>query len=161
MELGLDSFRGSVLVASIALIVVACARPSQGVAPDRDLVTLLHTLIVGAVSGGGRTQDDVFIPADSTSASIMRLAEVPIHAPTKLNCPGGTEANGDVVRGTLGYVVDVSVKGEGDTRIISLTKSCSFMYRGNEDGFMQGSDFEIKREHGHWRISRQMDQFIT
>ena len=153
--------RGPVLAASIALIGVACARPSQSVAPDRDLVALLHTLIVGAVSGGGRSQNDVFIPADSTSASIMRLAQVPIHAPTKVNCPGGTEANGDAVRGTVGHVVEVSMKGEGDTRVMSLSLWCSFKYRGNEHPFGQGSYFEIKREHSHWRISRQMGEFIT
>jgi hypothetical protein len=53
------------------------------------------------------------------------------------------------------------VKGEGDSRVISLTKSCSFMYRGDEHGFMQGSEFEIKRANGHWRITRQIGGFIT
>jgi hypothetical protein len=129
--------------------------------PDRDLVTLLHTLIVGKVSGGGRSENDVFIPADSTSASIMRLAEVPIHAPTKLNCPGGTQANGERVGETLGYIVKVSMTGEGDTRIVSLRKSCSFIYRGKGRGFFNASDFEVKRENGHWRVTREMNRMIT
>jgi len=94
-----NSLRFPVAATSIALIVVACAQPSQNDAPDRDLVTLLHTLIVGTVTGGGISPNEVFVPADSTSASIMRVAEVPIHEPTKLNCPGGTEANGELVRG--------------------------------------------------------------
>ena len=91
----------------------------------------------------------------------MRLAQVPIHASTNLYCPGGTEQNGQVVRGTLGYLVEVSMKGEGETRVISVTKSCTFMFRGKEHGFMQGSDFEIKRLDGHWRLNRQLGGFIT
>jgi len=156
-----NSLRFPVAATSIALIVVACAQPSQNDAPDRDLVTLLHTLIVGTVTGGGISPNEVFVPADSTSASIMRVAEVPIHEPTKLNCPGGTEANGELVRGTVGYVVDMSITGEGGTRVVSLHKSCSFKYRGEEHGFLQGSDFEVKRENGHWRVARVMNQMIT
>lgn len=89
----------------------------------------------------------------------MRLAQIPIHEPAKVYCPGGTEANGDRAQGTLGHVVQVSVKGEGDTRLVFISFSC--WYRGMEERpFAQGSFFEIKREHGHWRVTRQIGSFI-
>lgn len=152
---------GSVVSASIAVFVVACAPPSQSVAPDRDLVALLHGLIVGAVNGGGRSQNDVFVPADSTSASIMRLAEVPIHASTVLNCPGSTDSNGDVVTGVVGYIVRVSIAGAGDTRVVSLRKSCIYVYRGRGRGFFEALDFEVMRSRRHWSVTRRTNHLIT
>jgi hypothetical protein len=150
-----------VALASIVLTGFACAPRSQNVAPDRDLVALLHELIVGAVNGGGRSQNDVFVPADSTSASIMRLADVPIHASTNLNCPGSTDASGDHVTGVVGYVVRVSIAGAGDTRVVSLRKSCIYVYRGRGRGFFEAFDFEVMRSGAHWSITRRMNHMIT
>lgn len=157
----LDSLRGPVAAISIALVAVACVPRSQSVAPDRDLVALLRGLIVGAVNGGGRSQNDVFVPADSTSASIMRLAEVPIHASTELNCPGSTDSSGHVVTGLVGYVVRVSIAGDGDTRVVSLRKSCTYVYRGRGRGFFEALDFEVTRRRGHWSVTRRMNHLIT
>jgi hypothetical protein len=156
-----ELLRRHAVAISTALTVVACARPSQGVPPDRDLVALLHGLVIGAVDGGGRSQNDVFVPADSTSASIMRLAEVPIHASTELNCPGSTNSNGDVVTGLVGYVVRVSIAGAGDTRVVSVRKSCTYVYRGRGRGFFEALDFEVMRRRGHWSVTRRMNHVIT
>jgi hypothetical protein len=157
----LDSLRGPVVAVSIVLLAIACAPHSSNVAPDRDLVALLHGLVVGAVNGGGRSPNDVYVPADSTSASIMRLAEVSIHASTELNCPGSTDSSGKIVTGVVGYVVRISIAGVGDTRVVSLRKSCAYVYRGRGRGFFEALDFEVTRNKRHWNVTRRMNHMIS
>ena len=156
-----DFLHGPVVAASIVLVAVACAPRSQSVAPDRDLGAMIRGLIVGQVNGGGRSPNSVYIPADSTSASIMRLAEVPIHASIQLNCPGSTDSTGDVAAGLVGYVVKASIAGNADTRVVSLRKSCTYVYRGKGRGFFEALDFEVRRSKGHWTVTRRMNHVIT
>ena len=79
----------------------------------------------------------------------------------KLNCPGSTDANGNLPAGSLGYVVSLKLSGDGDTREISVFKSCTFVSRSRARGFYQGQDYEVKRQDGHWRVSRVLRAVIT
>jgi hypothetical protein len=156
-----DSLYGPVLAASIALGAITCASHSVDIGPDRDLAALVHTIIVDSVSAGGRKPNDVFAAADSISASVMRIAKVPIQPPIQLNCPGSTDSSGDAVTGLVGYVVRVSIAGGGDTRVVSLRKSCTYVYRGRGRGFFEALDFEVMRSRRHWSVTRRMNHVIT
>lgn len=154
-----DLFRVPVAT-SIALGVISCARTGN-IAPDRDFAALLHTIVVDYVNGGGRNPNQVFVAEDSASAAVMRIAGVPVHPSTELNCPGSTDSSGDVVTGVVGYVVRLSIAGAGDTRVVSLRKSCTFVYHGRGRGFFEALDFEVMRSRGHWSVTRRMNHLIT
>jgi hypothetical protein len=91
----------------------------------------------------------------------MRIAEVPIQPPIQLNCPGSTDAKGDIARGVLGYAVKVAITRTGDAHVVSLNKACPFVYRGRVRGFYEALNFDLMRKTGHWRVTRRMNQVIT
>lgn len=151
----------SLLASFVALAAIRSPLPAQIVALDADLAALVHKLVVESVNGGGRHPSQVFVAADSISAAIMRVAEIPADSTRNLTCPGSSDANGGVPTGPLGYMVKLRVNGEGDSREVSVFKACTFVYRGAANGFYQGEDYEVKREHGRWRVARLLRGVIT
>lgn len=146
---------------SAALFSPGSPTGAQQPALDPDLARLVRTLVVDSMSGTRRYPRQVFAPADSTSRSVMRLAGVPLDTATNLNCPGSTDTTGDVFSGILGSVVKVGVSGKGNSRKISVRRSCTFVYRGGPREFRHSVDFEVKRENRHWRVTRRFNVVIT
>ena len=145
----------------IALIGTTCAPHFTNGTTDRELTALVHSIIVDSLNTGGKNPSELLVAADSTSAAIMHVSEVPIYPPTHLDCPGSTDANGDVQSGVLGYAVKVSITGSGDTRVVSLGKACNFVHRGRGREFYELVHFELIRERGRWRVNRRVLDLIT
>ncbi len=145
----------------VALAATSSPTHAQKIVLDSDLAALVRKLVVESVNGGGYHASQIFVARDSLSESIMRLAGIPTDTATHLNCPGSTDANGNVQPGILGYVVSLKLTGDGDTREVSILKLCTFVYRGGGHGFYQGEDYEVKRENGHWRVTRLLRGVIT
>lgn len=149
------------LVSFVAITAIGSPLVAQKTELDRDLAALVHKMVIDSVNGGGRHPRQVFVAADSISGAIMQVAEIPADSTRNLTCPGSTDANGVVPAGPLGYMVKLRVNGEGDSREVSVFKACTFVFRGAANGFYQGEDYEVKREHGRWRVTRLLRGVIT
>jgi hypothetical protein len=66
------------LVSFVAIASIGSPLVAQKTDLDRDLAVLVHKMVVDSVNGGGRHPSQVFVAADSVSASIMGVAEVPV-----------------------------------------------------------------------------------
>jgi len=152
------------------LVFMGCAASLRAVAaaqPTTDgLGALIRPLVVDSLQGGGARAEMVLVAADSASAALLRLADVPAVAapgPKALVCPGSTEADGRPAAPPIGYVVQVALATGADTSTqrLRVTKSCGFRYRGRLRGFAEGATWELRREGGRWRVAAMFDRWIT
>jgi hypothetical protein len=146
------------------LIVGACALSARAVAAQttEELGPLIRQLLFGSLLEGGGDRDDmVFTAADSASAALLRLAEVPATAPPgpkPLLCPASTEADGRLVSSPVGYRIGIVLVDTTDTttRELRVTKSCSFRYRGQLRPYAEGGAWTLRREGGRWRVAARL-----
>ena len=125
-----------------------------------------------AMTGAGRAERPVTV-ADSLSARLLDQAGVPTAPRTTgqpLLCPASTLANGTPPPGLRGYYVrieivpDTDVPTDSTVRVVRITHSCRFMYRGE---FSRGGVFattafwKVQLRAERWQIVRLLARSIT
>jgi hypothetical protein len=140
---------------------MASVRPTAQPLPD-GLRALLRQLVVESLQGGGARPEMIFVAADSASAKLLRLADVPAvvaPGPGPLLCPGSTEADGRPTAPPVGYVVQATLGTLADsmTRRLRVTKSCFYRYRGGGRPYAEGGAWDLRREDGRWRVVAAFD----
>ena len=141
--------------------VVAATSSSDG------LGALLRQLVVDSLQrDGGARVDMILVAADSTSATLLRLADLPTvaaPAPKPLLCPGSTEADGLRAARPRGYVVQVTFTTLADTttRELRISISCSFRYRGSVLPFAEAAAWQLQRDGGRRRVTYTLYHLIT
>ena len=150
------------------LAYAGCATSARAVAaqPSPDGLGALVRQQVAFLHGGGARDEMVLVAADSASAALLRLADMPAMAPPgpeALVCPGSTEADGRSAAPPVGYVVRVELESGADTtaRRLRITKSCGYRYRGRVRHFAEGGGWELRREGGRWRVAATFDLWVT
>jgi hypothetical protein len=155
-------------VALVFLIFASSAR-AQATLPiaDKDVLRLTHSVVTDSLVGGGQRSDQSFFSADSSSARLLALINVPAarSQPGKsVPCPGSTNISGGPASLGVGYRIKVQLLSTEDSTgwLLKLTKSCLFIYQGQEPrGFYEGGSWEIRKVDGVWRIVRMLDRVIT
>jgi len=150
------------------LAYAGCATSARAVAaqPSPDGLGALVRQLVESLNVGGARDEMVLVAADSASAALLRLADVPAVAapgPEALVCPGISEADGRSAAPPVGYVVRVELEIGADTttRRLRVTNSCGFRYRGRLRHFAEGGDWELRHEGGRWRVAATLDLWST
>ena len=156
----------SLLIGLAAFVGYTASPLALAAQPTDTLGALLRHLVVDSLRGGGARAEAVLVAADSTSATLLRLADLPLAAtprPPALVCPGSTEADGRPAPPPVGYLVQVTFAVGTDTTVrqLRVTKSCRFRYRGRARGFAEGGAWELRREDGRWRVTAAFDRWIT
>jgi hypothetical protein len=157
----------SLLLGLVAFVGYTASPLALAAQPTPDgLGALVRQLVVDSLRGGGARAEEVLVAADSASAALLRLADVPAAgaplAPA-LVCPGSTEADGRPAPPPVGYLVQAALAVGTDTTVrqLRVTKSCRFRYRGRARNFAEGSAWELRREGGRWRVTATFDRWIT
>ena len=157
--------KGLLLGVLASLGCTASARLSAQPLPD-GLRALLRQLVVESLQDGGARPEMMFVAADSASAKLLRLADVPAAAAPgsgALLCPGSTEADGRPSAPPVGYVLQATLVTQPDTitRRLRVTKSCFYRYRGGGRHFAEGAAWDLRLEHEHWRVVAAFDLWET
>jgi hypothetical protein len=156
-------------VAALVFLIFASSAGAQASLPiaDKDLLRLTHSIVTDSLVGGGQRIDQSFFSADSSSARLLALINVPAarsQPGNSVTCPGSTNISGGPVSSGVGYRVKVQFFSTEDSIawLLKLTKSCLFIYQGEEPrGFYEGGSWEIRKVDGVWRIVRMLDRVIT
>ena len=140
----------------------ACARALSTQSNTDGLRPLIRQLLIDSLRLGGGDRDDMLlVAADSASAALLRLANVPATAargPQPLLCPASTESDGRRVASPVGYHIQIVLADSADAnaRELHITKSCSFRYRGQLRAYAEGGAWALRRESGRWRVAARL-----
>lgn len=151
------------------LLAFAGLAPSvQDVAAQQtpDSLGALIRQLANSLRDGGARDGMVVVAADSASAALLRLADVPAVAapgPAGLLCPASTGADGERDASPVGYRIQLALVPRVDTttRELQITKSCGYRYRGSVRPFAEGGAWELRREGSHWRVTVTLSLWET
>ena len=154
---------------SIVLSFLACrlaAQTPEMPPPDSAFYALVRSLLLESLRGGGVRADQRLIPANPESRLLFRHMGITIDSlitSHELLCPGSTTADDRPVPSPVGYVVSVSLALTDDRTAwrLGVSKSCTFVFRGNAHGFGEGGAWDIGRRSGAWRIVRALPRRVT
>ena len=152
--------------ATVGVIAVSTLQAQPSKPLDKELREIVRDVVVNSLHGGGWQEDQIFVARDSASFALLVSANVPAtYEPTKVvTCPGSTTGTTGKILTNLGYWVKVDLEKSDDTAgwILSVNKSCQFVYQGRDPrGFLHGGTWEIRKVNGSWRIVRQLRGIIT
>lgn len=155
-----SAFIGALVFASSAF-----AQPT-GVVTDPSLLRIARSIVVDSLFGGGHRQDEILVASDSTTATILNAAGLPLKLrdPGKPPiCPGSTTNTGAQVPSPVGYSAYVQFRQTDDKNgwILRVHKGCQFIYHGRANGFAEGAEWEIRKVDEAWRVVRGLDRFVT
>lgn len=144
----------------------SCARALSTQSTAEGIGPVIRQLLGDSLREGGGDRDDmVLVAADSASAALLRLAEVPTAppGPQPLLCPASTEADGRRVASPVGYHVQIELADSAATtaRELRVTKSCSFRYRGQLRPYAEGGAWALRRDGGRWRVAATLYHWQT
>ena len=150
------------------LALVGLAAPMQNIDAQQsaDSLGVLIRQLVNSLRDGGARDGMVAVAADSASAALLRLADVPAVAapgPERLLCPASTSADGERDASPVGYRIQLALVPRVDTttRELQITKSCGYRYRGSVRPFAEGGAWELRREGSHWRVTVTLSLWET
>lgn len=145
------------------LVLVACSACARTLSTQstttEGIGPLIRQLLIDSLRLGGGDRDDMLlVAADSASAALLRLANVPATAapgPKPLLCPGSTEPDGRRAASPMGYQIRIVLADSADTsaRELRISKSCSYRYRGELRSYAQAGAWALRREAGRWRVA--------
>jgi hypothetical protein len=157
---------------------LACAvrapQGSPGARPADGFASVIRAALIAdsAMLGAGRAERPV-TAGDSVTARLLAQAELPVAPRVEgqmLLCPASTLANGAPPPGLRGYYLRVEVvpstraPTDSTVRVVLLTHSCRFMYKGE---FSRGGIFattaywEVHLRDGRWQITRRLGRSMT
>ena len=126
---------------------------------------LLKSLIADSLTRGGSRAEQRYYSADSGSSRLLAPLRVIADSvpPGALHCPGSSGVDGTRMEPPVGYYLQFTSELTRDRAgwVVQLSKSCTFIYRGQAGGFVEGASWEIRRVGGLWRIVRTLQHFVT
>lgn len=147
----------------LGIRLVAQGTPRDSVDPA--MLAILRPLVLDSLGGAGARGSQLTIASDSASAALLRAAQLSIGAAPKdgVSCPDGTASDGTPVADPVGYRVSVRLSRdpESATWVLSVSKSCTFSFRGRQRGFRESGSWELLRQNGRWILGRTRDRSIT
>lgn len=158
----------SVLLIWCAASLVSVRREAQVTVPDSidaGMLTILRSVVLDSLRGAGARGSQRTIAADSASAALLRAAQLSTSAAPQdgVFCPDGSSSAGARLADPVGYRVTVRMGRErkNEVWILSVSKSCTFIYRGRHRGFRESGTWELVRQHGRWILGRTRERSIT
>lgn len=149
------------LVVSIRLGAQVTSRDSV----DSARLTVLRPLVLDSLRGAGARGSQLTIASDSASAVMLRAAQLSISAAPRAGvfCPDGTSSDGTPIADPVGYRVAVQLSRDPESAawVLSVSKSCTFSYRGRHRGFRESGSWELTRQGGRWILGRSLGRSIT
>jgi hypothetical protein len=158
--------RTLLILCAAFLVSVRCE--AQGTFPDSvdaGMLAVLRSVVLDSLRGAGARGNQLTIASDSASAALLRAAQLPISAAPQdgVFCPDGSSSAGARLADPVGYRVSVRIGRDREREVwaLSVSKSCTFIYRGRHRGFRESGTWELVRQHGRWILGRTLERSIT
>jgi hypothetical protein len=161
------SKKRSFLILLVALLagVRLAAQVAWADSIDSAMLTVVRPVLRDSLRGAGARGNQLTIASDSASAVILRAAQLSISAAPGdgVACPAGTLGDGTPVAEPVGYRVSVQLSRDPESRVwvLSVSKSCTFSYRGRQRGFRESGSWELVRQDGRWILGRSRGRSVT
>ena len=155
------------LILSVALFVSTrlVAQVIAADSIDSAMLTVLRPVVLDSLRGAGVRGGQLTIASDSASAVMLRAAHLSISAAAAsgVSCPDGTLRDGTPVADPVGYLVGVRLNRDPKSAawVLSVSKSCTFSYRGRQSGFRESGSWELIKRDGRWVLGRSRGGSIS